>query len=353
MPAWAEHDLRYARLGDARLNRRLIGLVAAVAAQPTASVPQACGSRAATKGAYRFWRSERVTPDAIRAAHDHATVERVRAHPLILVIQDTTELNVTHHPATHGLGLLDNASQRGLKVHSALAVSSDGVPLGFIHQAVWTRNPDEIGKRHRRRQRATTDKESQRWLTALAATQQAVPPDVTVITVADREADSSDLVAAPRRPGDHRLIRATHHRRVTHEARYLWQAIRCSPVCGYVTIPVQRVHDRLPRQATITVRTTPLTILPPRHHRQRASLSPRSVHVILAEAEQPPPGVPPICWLLLTTLPVTTLAEALPCIRWYQYRWVVERYHDVLNSGCRLEDLQLEHAARIQRALAT
>lgn len=114
-----------------------------------------------------------------------------------------------------------------------------------------------------------------------------------------------------------------------------------------------RTNNRAPRQATITVRTSALTILPPRHYRQQASLSPLSVYVILAEEEQPPPGVSPICWLLRTTLLATTLAAVLQCIRWYRYRWMVERYHYVLTSGCRLEDLQLEHAARIQRVLAT
>lgn len=148
MQAWTEHELRSARLGDARVNRRLICLVAAVAAQPTASVPHACGSRAAATAASRFWRSERVTPDAIRTAHYHATVECVRAHALILVIQDTTELNVTHHSATHGLGLVDTVSQWGLTVHAALVVSSDGVPVGLIHQDVWIRDPATHGTRH-------------------------------------------------------------------------------------------------------------------------------------------------------------------------------------------------------------
>ncbi|WP_448337133.1 IS4 family transposase [Chloroflexus aurantiacus] len=252
MQAWAEHELRDARLGDARVNRRLMPLVVALAAQPTASVPQARGSRAATKGAYRFWRSERVTPDAIRAAQYHATVERIRAYSLVLVIQDTTELNVTHHLATHGLGLVDNASQQGVKVHSAPAVSSDGVPLGLIHHAGWVRDPATRGNRHRWRQRATTDKERQRWLTAQAATQQVVPPDVAMITVADREADIYDVFAAPRQPGDQLPIRATHHRRVNHAAGYLWQAIRCSPMCGHETIAVPRTNNRAPRQVPIT-----------------------------------------------------------------------------------------------------
>ncbi len=120
----------------------------------------------------------------------------------MLVIQNTTELNVTHHPATHGLGLLDHARQRGLRVHSALAVSSDGAPMEPIHQAGWNRDPDVIGTRQRRRQLATHHKERQRWQTAQAATQQAVPPEIAVITIADREADIDDL-------DEHRADQAT------------------------------------------------------------------------------------------------------------------------------------------------
>jgi hypothetical protein len=353
MQSWAAQELRYAQLGDARLNRRLVRLVEDLAAQPTASVPRACGHWAATKAAYRFWGSARVKPEAIQAAHRQSTVERVRGHGTILVIQDTTDLNFTHHPATRGLGPLDHSSQLGLKVHSALAVSAQGVPLGLIHQEVWTRDPAAVGKRHQRRRRETKEKESQRWLTALTASQEAVPEGIEVITIADREADIYDLFAMPRRPGVHLLIRATHNRRVSHEARYLWPAIRQSPARGPWTIEVQRKDDHPPRQATLTVRYETLAIHPPRHHRRRASLPPISVQVILAEEENPPPGVKPISWLLLTTWPVTTFEEALQCVRWYRDRWLVERYHFVLKSGCRVEELQLEESARIRRALAT
>lgn len=353
MQSWAAQELRYAQLGDARLNRRLVRLVEDLAAQPTASVPQACGNWAATKGAYRFWDSPQVKPGAINAAHRQSTIERVREHRTILVLQDTTDLNFTHHPATQGLGPLDHPSQLGLKVHSALAASPQGVPLGLIHQEVWTRDPGAGGKRHQRRQRETKDKESQRWLTALAASQEAVPEGIEVITIADREADMYDLFAMPRRPGVHLLIRATHDRQVSHEARYLWPAIRQSPARGQLTIELRRKGDQPPRQATLTVRYAALAIHPPRHHRRRACLPPIPVHVILAEEENPPPRATPVCWLLLTTVPVATLEGALQCMRWYSYRWLVERYHFVLKSGCRLEELQLEQAARIQRALAT
>lgn len=152
-------------------------MVAALAAQPTASVLQACGRRAATKRSSRLWRSDRVTPAAMWAAHGHTTVARGRAHTRMLVIQDTIDRHVTQHPATHGLGPLDCVRQQGVTVHAARAVRSAGVPLGLIHQDGWIRDPDAIGTRQRRRQLATHDKERQRWLTAQAATQQAVPSD--------------------------------------------------------------------------------------------------------------------------------------------------------------------------------
>lgn len=230
MEGWAAAELGQVQFGDERLRKRLIQLVRALAANPTASVPEARGRWSATKAAYRFWDSEKVTPEAIRAAHRQATVERTKPESLVLVIQDTTNLDFAHHPATRGLGPLDNTISQGLKVHSSLAVSAQGVPLGLLHQAVWARDPEETGKRHRRRQLQTEDKESQRWLTAMLASESAVPEDKVVVMIADREADIYDLLALPRRAGSELLIRAEHNRRV-NDGGHLWRGItpsRCS-----------------------------------------------------------------------------------------------------------------------------
>jgi len=267
MRSWAAEELRYAKLGDARLNRRLIRIVEDVAAQPTVSVPQASGTWAATKGVCRFWDSEQITPEAIRASHVASTVERVQGQEVVLAVQDTTGLDFAHHRATQGLGPLDNAYQRGLKVHSCLAESTQGVPLGLLHQAVWARDPERVGVRHQRRKRETKDKESQRWLTALQASQEAVPAEVQVVTVADSEADIYDLFALSRRPGSHLLIRGTHNRRVDHTAAYLWQAAGQGPVCGEYTLPVRRKDGRPARQARLSVRYCSLEIQPPRNRK--------------------------------------------------------------------------------------
>jgi hypothetical protein len=188
---------------------------------------------------------------------------------------------------------------------------------------------------------------------ALEACQTAVPGEVGLITIADREADIYDFLTWPRRPGVELLVRATHNRRVAHEALYLWEAIRSSPRRGQLTVELRRQEDRPERQVVLTVRYLSLSLQPPRHHRQRAQLSPVSIQVILAEEENPPAGLEPVCWLLLTTVAVNSLADAVQGVSWYCHRWLIERYHYVLKSGCRLEDLQLETAERLERALAT
>jgi len=353
MDSWAATELRHANLGDKRLNRRLVRMVEALSAQPMASVPEACGTWAATKATYRFWSDDRLKPRAILDSHIRSTIERVATQERVLLIQDTTELDFAHHPATKGLGRLEHPAQYGMKVHSVMAASTQGVPLGLVHQWTWVREAGTTGQRHRRRDRATADKESQRWLTGVDESQRQIPTAVEIVTVADREADIFDLFAQPRRAGSHLLIRAAHNRRVDSEVRYLWDAVRQSPVRGGYTLELRRKEDTRARQARIGVRYTSVMIQPPRHHLQRKTLTPLPLQVILAEEEDAPPGSEPVRWLLLTSLPIDSLEDALCYIRWYSYRWLIERYHFILKSGCRLEDLQMEQASRIQRALAT
>ncbi|MCT7995772.1 IS4 family transposase, partial [Laspinema olomoucense] len=217
--SWAASELKYANLGDKRLNKRLVKMVEDFTNQPNISVPQACGDWAATQGAYDFWANKRVKSSDIRDAHALSTIERIKKESLILAIQDTTELNLTHHPSTQGLGYLDSASSRGLKVHTTLCVSSTGIPLGVLNQSVWFRDIKELGKKHLRHQKLTKDKESQKWITALTSTNTytEIDPSTRVVTVGDQEADIYDLFNTPRPPNSEFLIRARHNRVVNGE----------------------------------------------------------------------------------------------------------------------------------------
>lgn len=353
MEKWAAKELSQVDLGDIRRNKRLIRIVEDLAAQPDSSVPQACGNVAATKAAYNFWKSPYFQASKICSAHVASTIERIKEHQIVLAIQDTTNIDLTSHPKTKGVGYLDHRKSSGLKVHSTFAATSKGVPLGIIEQQVWAREPENLGLAKKRRQRETQQKESQRWLDGLDVTQKLIPPEVQVVTVGDSEADIFDLFSLKRSANSHLLIRGTHNRKVNHCAKYLHQAIRQIERCGTLTVEVKRSPEHSARKAVLTIRFTSLDIQAPLHHIGRSLFKPVSLQVILAIEENPPTGINPISWLLITSLEINSLEDAVACVQWYTYRWLIERYHYTLKSGCGIEKLQLETADRIQMALAT
>jgi len=158
--SWVSEELSGANLGDARRTQRLICVVEDLAAKPNESVPQASRDKAAMQGMYDFFANRRVDADAIIGAHAQKTIERMSEHQTVLAIQDTTELDYSHHRATQGLGGISKTRARGLKVHSVLATSAAGVPLGILHQEVWAR--PKVRKRDDRRRVLIEQKESMR-----------------------------------------------------------------------------------------------------------------------------------------------------------------------------------------------
>jgi len=82
-------------LGDQRLNRRARQMLEKLGDKPTVSIPSACGGWGETRGAYRLFDHPEVTAEAVLAPHVACTEERLRAHPRVLCIQDTTELDYT------------------------------------------------------------------------------------------------------------------------------------------------------------------------------------------------------------------------------------------------------------------
>ena len=162
--------------------------------------------------------------------------------PVVLAVQDTTEVDWTAHPATTGMGPIGHPKHRGLMVHSTLAFTPERVPLGLLAQDVWARDPENVGQRATRRHRAIGEKESGKWLRSLAAVNESQHecPQTHFISVGDREADVYDLFVAERAEGVDLLVRAAWDRRVAHEERYLWAAVRAQPVAEIVPVPVPR-----------------------------------------------------------------------------------------------------------------
>jgi hypothetical protein len=357
---WAITEFGHAELGDDRRTDRLLMIATAFAQQPTAPLPQACGPGPATQGAYRFFENEAIDPEAIRDAHQQATLERLRHHSVVLALQDTSTLNYSPHPQTEGLGPIGTRRQKiiGLLLHSTLAVTPSGLPLGMLHTAVWARDPKAAGSAQQRHAKPITEKESHQWLDSLSACQQVASqcPETLLVNVADREGDLYDLFAQALAPTDdprvHLLIRSKHNRRLVGDERLLWDAVGRQRSSGPLQVRVGRRGEQPARLTTLAIRFRQVTLVAPQRPAGQPPLPPLTLWAIEARELRPPKGATPIRWRLLTTLPVTCVAEAGAKVGWYAQRWQIEVIHKVLKSGCQIEQRQLETAARLERALA-
>jgi hypothetical protein len=349
---WIAREMAGADLGDIRRTGRLIRIMEAFDRQPEGSIPVCCNGPGESKAAYRFFDNDAIEPDAILQPHRERTARRAAAFPVVLVAQDTTEIDLTAHASTAGLGYLGSVHSRGLFLHNLLAISPDGVPLGVLDQSAWTRSLKDFGKRKTRNHRRTEDKESQRWLDGLAAVSRHLSRHPRVVLMSDRESDLFDLFAAPRPANVELLVRVKHrNRRVDHAAKYLEQAVWQSPPRAEVKVEVPRGDDRESRTAVVTLRWLRLPIRRPANH-PRSSPAAIELTVIDVREEHPPADAEPIHWVLATTLPVETLDDALCIVKWYTFRWRIERLHFTLKSGCGAERHQLADAERWKRLLA-
>jgi len=353
---WVIQEFAQAALPDERLHRRLELMATAFAQKPSAPIPEACANWAEAKGAYRFLENDRVVGGEIRRAHHQATLQRVKEYPVVLALQDTTALNYSTHPKTQGLGLLGSHSPKtiGLLLHSTLAVTPQGQPLGMLHSAVRVRRKGGLAvSRHKRK---LAQKESFKWVESLEACQALAPecPQTRLVNVTDREGDLYELfvraLSAPEPARVHLLVRARHDRRLAQTDRSLWEEVGRRPVGATLSVLVGRRGDQPSRLVRLNIRYSRVELQPPD---RQAGQPPIQLWAIQAEESTPAPkGVVRIVWRLLTTLPIHSAAEAVEKVQWYAQRWQIEVLHKVLKSGCQIEQRQLETAPRLERVLS-
>jgi len=276
--------------------------------------------------------------------HVESTLERIRSHPVILAVQDTTLLNYTGHPP-EGVGRIPNSqnSAVGLVLHDTMAFTSEGTPLGLLNVQCWVIDPEQTGKRHRRHQLPIEEKESLKWLVSYRAVAeiQKLFPDTLLISAGDREADLYELFhdAAQDPQGPGLLVRAecTRNRKVEPEEgpEAWWPRMNAEKVAGTLQVAVPRRGSRPSRTTRLEVRFAAVVLRPP----TRIKLPPLRVWAVYARKADCPAGVKaPLDWMLLTTVKTESFQDACQRLNWYSRRWGIEVYHRTLKSGCRIED---------------
>jgi Transposase DNA-binding/Transposase Tn5 dimerisation domain len=351
---WGEREFRAVELGDKRLERRLKVVAEDLAARPQAPLNQASADWAATKAAYRFFENPKASEEKIFAAHRTCTVQRLQGRPVVLAIQDTSYLNYSHHPQTRGLGPIGDSRSdaQGLLMHSTLVATPEGLPLGLLSQKLWVRTSYSQQSARERKNTAIEQKESYRWLEALQETMAWAPASSQVVTLCDREADIYEFLAKAQHLEAKVVLRGAWDRHIEHDDfPRLWSLLAGQAVAGYLTIELPAREKRQPRRARLALRFTAVTLTPPQRHRAAVPhpLPSLALSAVYVKEVTPPPGEPALEWMLLTNLVVHTVEEALQRVEWYRRRWLVEEFHKILKSGCRIEACRLQTAQRLMR----
>ena len=356
---WAAQQWATVALGDQRLTRRAVQIGGLMASHAEASLPEQMGSPRVLKGAYGLLNHPGVGLAALTAPHRQETLRLAQAARLVLFVEDTTELDFTHHPSKTGLGPIGNGGGQGLLLHSTLALEpGPRTLLGLAHAQVVLRHP-----KAQRPKKWVRTPEGRVW--EVSAAQVGRPPaGVTWVHVSDSGSDIFEYMATCCQHDKHFLVRAFRNRRLQWPeasaeatdptAQAVMDYARSLPPCpgSEYTVTVPARQGQPARQAQVVLQWAPITVQPPvQAPAEIRAYGARKVWVVRAWEPHPPPDVEPVDWVLLSSLPIESLVDAQIRVDWYTCRWFCEDFHQCLKTGCQIERSQLDDGADIQRLL--
>lgn len=271
----------------------------------------------------------------------------------VLGIQDTTDLDFTGNQVADKLGSLNYANRKGYYAHNHLLCDQNGVSLGLFNQFMWNRDPDYFGQN--RKMWPLEDKESVRWLNDFEQFQSffAQFPQHTAIDICDREADFYELFEAKKVANVHLLVRSRSDKNLTNDQK-LWDTLNEQET---EDIHLANIYGDNGKKCEIAfqVKFTSVTI-PPTYRATRdqpQNSEPVQLFAILVEQVSPLQDwqKTPITWRLLTTMPITTIEQALQIVQFYIERWRIEEFHYVLKQGAKIEEIQLKEPPAVENAI--
>jgi hypothetical protein len=356
---WAEHQFRDADLGDCRRTDRLVTVTTRLAQNPSGTLPTTFTEWKDLRAAYRLFAEEDVTHDAIMAAHSQRVGQACLTPGQYLLVEDTTTLSFNTHESTSDLGPVNDQGGNGFLVHNTLALRVVGwdrchIPiltiLGLAAQRCWSRPKVSLKRKQKSKSaRFKRTRESARWAASLEAWPQA-PAGIQWIYVADRESDIYEVFERCVARGADWIIRAAQPRALLTEDQSVFAAVEQCPVRGYLSVQLRARPGQPARTMRVALRACTVTLRAPR--RPGGQLAPRRLQIVEAREVDPPAGSKPMVWVLLTSLPIGTLAQIKRIIGCYTQRWLVEEFHKALKSGTQVEASQLATGRALQALCA-
>jgi hypothetical protein len=359
--AWFDRELAGCFLADERLNKRLRKLLAQIGSAMGQSIPLVCQDWANTKAAYRFLSNDRVSEADILAGHFQSTRDRtVATDGSVLVLHDTTEFTYQREN-TDAIGITksinsgrDKAGRLrshtvcGILMHSSLAVTTEGLPLGLAAVKFWTRKKFKgtaaLKKKINPTRVPIEKKESIRWVENVQQSTELLGDPGRCVHIGDRESDIYELFCAAQEARTHFLIRTCVDRLAGDGDHTIADEMEEVALKGLHRIDV-RDSNGDPDEAIIEIRYRKIRVLPPIGKQKRYPAL--TLTVIHAEERGTPKNRKKINWKLITDLFVGSRADAIEKLEWYALRWKIEVFHKILKSGCKAEESKLRTAQRL------
>lgn len=356
-------------LGDPRVTKRFLTVLGDLSIHPPASLYESSqGNNRRMKGAYRLMDQEKLDAEKVWNHHQQKTLARIRQHPVVLLISDTTLFNFETHLAAEGLGRIgkklkgNRAESHGLHCHSVLAVTPERLPLGILDQRVYARKRKEENKVFPGCV-PYLEKESARWVLNLAnGVRGSEDIKTKLIAVSDRESDINAYLGSALDLGADFVVRSKIARKehktnqyltefmksVTDQDYFKLDVVRRHQKTGYRRKPKERLRHAVYRQTEIEVKWAEVklqveNIFDEKRLENLYCVYAREKGTDIGESDR-------VEWLLVTSLPVKTFKQAQKVIEYYSTRWIVEVFHKMMKTGgCEVEQCCLQTKERIER----
>jgi hypothetical protein len=346
---WIKDEIEYIPFSDVRLQKRLSKILAKLSKYPASNLSEAFSNKEELKRYYEFISNESINYKDIIEGGSNKVIERINMEEKVLIASDTMEVDYSKLKSVDDLGDV-NKTSKGMIVHSSFAVTTKGIPLGIVNQSILSRTSGEQ-KSKKRKEIKIKEKESYKWLEHYLYCQENI--NKPFIYIGDRESDIINLYSLPRAKNQDLLIRSMHNRKLKNSKLKLYEYLKSQPIQDYIEVETSYTKDKLPKKRVVSVRYAEVVISIPANNPDREELTSSKLNAIyVEEINSKHPKEEQLKWILLTTMDIKSVDDAIVYIYYYTLRWLIERYHFVLKSGCYIEKLQLKKEERLAKALA-
>jgi hypothetical protein len=238
-------------------------------------------------------------------------------------------------------------------MHSSLAVTREGLPLGLAAIKFWTRSKFKGTAALKKKINSTRvpieQKESIRWLENMRQSTALFGEPARCIHIGDRESDIYELFCTAHELGTHFLVRTCVDRLAADGDRTIAAEMKEAEISGLHEIEVRDSNGK-PETVLVEIKFRRIRVLPPIGKQKRYPAL--DLTVLYAQERDAPEHRPRIDWKLITDLSIQSHEDAVEKLSWYALRWKIEVFHKILKSGCRAEAARLRTAERLVKLIA-